>query len=121
LQRTIPLSPLAPRFGKPTIAAGELHVAVFTDAEQGMFTYNPQSPLRHSVKFLAEDFLFCSFLAKLGVLFSNLASMAKSFLNLLVHLSEGIQGLLVFHALILRRSHIRSRACGNQTAPLPQK
>jgi hypothetical protein len=85
-------------FRKPTIAAGELHVAVFTDAEQGTFTHDPQSSLRHSVKFLAEDFLFCSLLAKLGVLFSNLASMAKSFLNLLVHLSEGTLGLLVFHS-----------------------
>ena len=57
---------------------------------------------------LADGLLFCIFLAKLSILFSNLAGMVKSFLNLFVHFLEWAQGLLALHALILRRSLSRA-------------
>jgi len=41
-----------------------------------------------TVEPLADGFLFCFFLAKLGVLFPDLAGMVKSFLSLFVYLLE---------------------------------
>src|SRR5271165_743995 len=68
-----------------------------------------------TVEPLAGGFFVGFFLATLSVLFSNLADMVTSFLHLFVHLLEGGQGLLVFHALILRCSSRREQPCGNQT------
>ena len=58
-----------------------------------------------TVEPLTDSFLFCFVLATLSVLFSNLVHMVTSFLNPFVHFSEWAQGLLVFHALILRSEH----------------
>jgi len=84
-------------FCKLTLAAGKLHVAVFTYAEQWAFAHDPKSSLPKSSEFPLPD----------------LAGMVNGVLSLFMRVVQLVEGLFVFHAPMLRQFSERRNGTPN--------